>query len=311
MADDRGLGKKRVSDKPLVRYPPVGSCIYCGRTNPAPLQRFTDEHVLPLGFGGTMVLPEASCMRCQRIINKEIEAPILSGDWGYFREKYRLPSRGKSARTHVTVRSVNGRNIKIPVDDFPGIAPIWRLGTARLLSQTDQEQGRQPLIIGDSKGDEDSACKIAYPEWGGTYSMRVRYDAFARLLAKIAYGFVVASQGTGWLRESITPIILGEAEDFSTHVGGSLDGWDHPEGEEVTNPIMMVRGNGGGMGTVIFVGQFLAGVKASKYHVVLGECDVAIGDDQKTVTFNADREVPSRSVQIERTMTAPEVITKS
>src|SRR5689334_18963196 len=38
----------------------VGSCVYCG----AGQGELTREHIVPLGLGGTFVLPASSCKRC-------------------------------------------------------------------------------------------------------------------------------------------------------------------------------------------------------------------------------------------------------
>ncbi len=78
-------------------YSPIRECIYCGVTKlPAGVSRFTDEHVIPLALGGNLVLREASCTACARIINKQIETPVLFKEWGYLRIKRGFPSRNKN-----------------------------------------------------------------------------------------------------------------------------------------------------------------------------------------------------------------------
>jgi hypothetical protein len=267
----------------VVPVEPVGRCIYCGKTDPAPARRFTDEHVVPYAFGGNLVLPEASCLKCQHIINKEIETPVLSGDWGNLREKYRMPTRGRSGRTHVASSDHSGRRMMIPIDDYPAIVPFWSFGTARLINGSQNLQRRQISLLGDSDGVEDRACKTKHPTWNGTYSIRVRFDAYARLLAKVAYSWVVATSGTGWFRESITPIIRGIEKDFTTHVGGLLDGYG--ANDENDEPSFLIQTTGNGTGLVIFQSKLITGHPISRYHVVLGECDVEIGDDGRTVTL--------------------------
>ena len=101
-------------------YPPVGRCIYCGATSPSPgTERFGDEHIIPLAFGGNLVLREAACKECEKIINREIETPVLFKEWGYLRIKRNFPSRKKkslSTRSHVTLRRNDGSPIKISVN---------------------------------------------------------------------------------------------------------------------------------------------------------------------------------------------------
>jgi hypothetical protein len=49
------------------RFEPVGICIYCGATSPTPL---TQEHIIPQGLGGGLILPKSSCDPCRRITQK-------------------------------------------------------------------------------------------------------------------------------------------------------------------------------------------------------------------------------------------------
>ena len=41
-------------------YPSVGACIYCGTTE----GKLTTEHIIAEGFGGTLLLPNATCQSC-------------------------------------------------------------------------------------------------------------------------------------------------------------------------------------------------------------------------------------------------------
>jgi 5-methylcytosine-specific restriction endonuclease McrA len=47
---------------------PVSACIYCGATEPD--TKLTDEHIVPLSLGGTLILPKASCLACARQTGK-------------------------------------------------------------------------------------------------------------------------------------------------------------------------------------------------------------------------------------------------
>ena len=60
-------------DKAAV-FAPAKRCIYCLDAEPP----FTREHVIPRGMGGGMILLEASCSDCQKIIN-EIETYCMRG----------------------------------------------------------------------------------------------------------------------------------------------------------------------------------------------------------------------------------------
>jgi hypothetical protein len=63
---------------PDQTYPAVGRCIYCGATSD-----LTDEHIVPQGLGGTLLLPKSSCRSCaahtgaieQRVLRGLLGAP--------------------------------------------------------------------------------------------------------------------------------------------------------------------------------------------------------------------------------------------
>ena len=114
-------------------YPSVRHCIYCGETKLlAGVSKFGDEHIIPLALGGNLILPEASCKICERIINREIETPVLSQEWGYLRSKREFPTR--NSRTHVFVHSHDGSLMKMPVADYPSPVPLYKFGEPRILA---------------------------------------------------------------------------------------------------------------------------------------------------------------------------------
>jgi hypothetical protein len=283
---------------PVVRYGPVGRCVYCGEGEER-VGKLSLEHIFPFSLGGTYELPEASCSTCAGIINSQIETPISGGDWGDLREKFRLPTRGKTSRTHVKVSDHFGRDLLIPLADFPTFAPSYRFGTARLISGSDAEQRREIHLLSE-EAEKDALCKAKHPGWDGIYSFRAKNDRFARLLAKVAYGFTVAQFGSAWFRETITPIILGQVEDYTTHVGGDLDGYEWSEELNVA-PNFKVRMIGPDLGLVVVDIAFVKDDPKSRYHVVVGECDISVDDVDQTVSFNADvRPRPTKSIRIER-----------
>jgi hypothetical protein len=86
----------------------VGRCIYCGTSEHelSPEQEsLTDEHIIPLGLGGNMILPAASCKACQVIINRDVEQPLQRGISGMF-----TPARANIG-LHGRKRDKNGRTV--------------------------------------------------------------------------------------------------------------------------------------------------------------------------------------------------------
>jgi hypothetical protein len=75
-------------------------CIYCLDAEPP----FTREHVMPRGMGGGMILLEASCSDCQKIIN-EIETYCMRGP---FLSSSDVPRRSRASER--SGASLLGRN---------------------------------------------------------------------------------------------------------------------------------------------------------------------------------------------------------
>jgi hypothetical protein len=63
---------------PVVWRPPKGHCIYCGATQYREKddRKLGDEHAIAEGLGGTLVLEQAACECCERLVDR-FEQPIL------------------------------------------------------------------------------------------------------------------------------------------------------------------------------------------------------------------------------------------
>jgi hypothetical protein len=225
-------------------YPSVKQCIYCGETElPAGVSRFGDEHIIPLALGGSLILPEASCKTCERIINREIETPVLSHEWGYLRSKREFPTRNKKKRkTHVIVHRHDGSSMKVPVADYPSPVPLYKFGEPRIFTGlpfgTDHLR-RTMEILGDHDGEAE--MRRRHPDWNGHHVLRAQPYPFARLLAKIAYGYVVAEWGLGGFDPLGLDIILGRSDDYFYTVGGSWDIAEPiPGGDHITDILLHV-----------------------------------------------------------------------
>jgi hypothetical protein len=59
---------------PEHRHRASGRCIYCRKAFPDP--ELSEEHVVPAGLGGALVLEHASCTECQRMI-EPIETHVI------------------------------------------------------------------------------------------------------------------------------------------------------------------------------------------------------------------------------------------
>ena len=77
-----------------------GKCIYCD-TTPLHPNRLTKEHVIPDGLRGMISITNGSCRACAKIINEELEGPILNNYFQPHRIYFNIHSgkrRSKKAR---------------------------------------------------------------------------------------------------------------------------------------------------------------------------------------------------------------------
>jgi hypothetical protein len=212
----------------MPNYLPVGRCIYCGETKlPPGVKRFGDEHIVPLSLGGDLLLQEASCRKCEKLINKEIETPILRQEWGRFRDRLGLPTRDKASRkkrTHIPIRSIDGAMLQVPIAEHSTPVIMYKYSEARILNglSPDTDHLRWTItVLGNH--DEEMAMQQNYPQWDKSHTFLPLPDRFARFLAKIAYSYFVAEYGLGCFTPLCLDLILGTSTDYYYTVGGSLD----------------------------------------------------------------------------------------
>lgn len=264
----------------MTSYLPVGRCIYCRTTDlPPGLSKFGDEHIIPFALGGDLILPEASCKNCEKLINKEIENPILSQEWGRFRDKRNFSTRHKSARkqrTHTTIRTIDGSPLRINLAEHSTPVIMYKFSEARILcglpSGFDDKRWTITLLADDA---EENAMQAKFPTWDKTHTFIPQPDRFARFLAKIAHSYFVGEYGIEGFSPLVTDIILGKATDYYYLVGGSLD--IPPPAAEVigahsfTFSPMIINEN---MRMLARIGiRFFQSNETPIYHVVVAEID--------------------------------------
>lgn len=203
------------------RAAPVGSCIYCGATN-----RLTDEHIIPLALAGQIVLPDASCRTCAGTTSA-FERRVFRGfmldartTGGY--PTRRLKKRPQSLPLRIE-RDGAFEQIELAPKEHPGLLVLPLLDPPGVLAG--REPGAGVSICGYEtiyfgKNPTDVAKALAVKTIRTTHNWDV--TSFARLLAKIGYGFAVAWLGS-LPREHIVilPLILGKADDASYWLGSA------------------------------------------------------------------------------------------
>ena len=204
----------------------IGRCIYCKKADVF----LQEEHIIPYGLNGNQVLLHASCEECSRITSA-FELDVLRHTFLLPRKAFQMRSRHNqknelSAKLELDDGTVH--HINIPKDDAPIIfaLPIF-LPPSFLDNRPFQSgiQGTGEFQINEIRG--MAREKIRKKHGGpGTVSFDIAYNPnnFARMLAKIAYGFAVARFGLDDIEDlGIVSAIKGETDDIGKWAGCTND----------------------------------------------------------------------------------------
>jgi len=250
-------------------YPPVGQCIYC-RTREEPLKR---EHIVPLGLGGTHVLPKASCECCERITGR-LEGYCLQHMWGALRGRAGFPSRKMNKRPKtvaVSVEHFDGSSglIDVPVEDYPAMLGLPVFPAARVLKQLpDEPNAPVPGARWWMWYEEDKLRDFALRHGvRKVHSQNIRPDVFSRMLVKIAHAKAVSEIGVdGFTPYGVDFILRGSAG--MNYLVGCWANQEEPEMEHAYH-VTGIREHPRTPMILIDVRLF-AGLGAPTYHVVVG-----------------------------------------
>lgn len=218
------------------KYKPVGLCIYCGSK-----KKLTDEHVIPLGLNGNIILPDASCLDCNKITSN-FEGSVLKGDLKSLRAALSFKTRRprdmpKTVPLWVTQ---NGRESVLQVPPAESLAvlpfPIFELPGFCV--------GREPKpgiticsFVNVHFGANPQQLLARYGAEKVGVVLRVDSLAFARMVAKIAYCTVVGELGYGALDQNyVLPAIVGSSDDLGTWVGAA-EGPTQPMPQEIQHSV--------------------------------------------------------------------------
>ena len=198
----------------------VNRCIYCGSN-----ASLTDEHIIPLGLSGTDILRKASCTACAKETGR-FEQLVLRGPMRAARVYRKLKSRTNHADAPATQRVIFIDNEKeysadIPIAEYPILLNFPIFAQPGCLTGKYPKgigiEGLNTVLFGPRPEDVVKAYgaqKIRFPQ---TIEQPI---AFARLLAKIAYGYAYAHGSLFRLSapSSVLPCILGQSDDFGQWV---------------------------------------------------------------------------------------------
>lgn len=205
----------------------VGCCIYCGKEG-SEKNPLTAEHIIPYGLKGYYVLSEASCTDCAAITSK-FEKDVLRLTLGQARALLDYPTRRRKNRPKKFPLAVKidgiEKKILLPPNEYP-------IRLCLLEFKAPAYFDKQTPVVGITctanweahiGGLTIERLQEKYGFQEAKQSITWRPDSFARLLAKIAYGFTVACFGLENVEENyVLPYIMGEKFDgISNWVGGA------------------------------------------------------------------------------------------
>jgi hypothetical protein len=106
------------------KRPGFGRCIYC--LTPMPESKLTEEHVIPKGLGGTLVLLNGSCTTCQRNIHR-IETHVIRRYFGITRELTGINSGRRRGKKHPRTTEFHTFNGEVGPNRSPWVAGTFGL----------------------------------------------------------------------------------------------------------------------------------------------------------------------------------------
>jgi hypothetical protein len=214
-------------------YPAVGVCIYCGslKYEDGSTRRLGDEHIVPAGLGGLLLLKEASCQKCEKITSL-VELEWLKSSFYAARVQKRL-GRKTNRRLRETLPLevvVDGRVItkEISLEKFPALVVTLLFDTPEaLLDQAPVEKiltggvavGMHPAFGELMKEHLAQGIVTLTPPRKSATSTQL-----GRMLAKISHAYAVAELGIEGFNPVLQPIIRGlDTEHLPHYIGGSRD----------------------------------------------------------------------------------------
>jgi hypothetical protein len=187
--------------------------------------------------------------------------------FGSARTRLDLVSKAGRQKTHrITVKHIDGTRSVREVDErhLLGVIAIPAFRMAKYYYGTQGHIGPDIRLIITNRAD-DIADETVH-----SFGVRFTCDtkAYARLLAKIAHGILVAHLGVNGFRPRLRCLILGEDDDFMRLVGGFCEEIPKPEKTDGFHKIHATRHEGDWIVQIQLFSEFGGPVN----YVVAGAC---------------------------------------
>lgn len=200
----------------------VGKCIYCRKAD-VPL---SEEHIIPFGLNGNQVLLEASCSDCSKITSA-FEGDVLGRAFILPRLGFNMRSRHGKNKDRKIKASIEHKDnisfIELPAEDCPILFMLPIFMPPEILDNRSHQPGIRDtgnFYLNEIRKVPKEKLREKYGP--GKIAVKISYNpnSFARMLAKIAYGFAVAHFGLDDVEDlGIVSAILGKTDDIGKWVG--------------------------------------------------------------------------------------------
>jgi hypothetical protein len=206
-------------------YGPVNRCIYCGATD-----SLTDEHIIPHGLGGALLLPKSSCAECSKETHA-FEGRYMGGINRIARRLLKLPQKNAKAKSkkrggpETFGVELDGIVVKVEAGELPGMLVMFTFDPpGLLLNQESDDTFTGRISIAKLPGYDDSFNKLMATrrKRNLTFPAAENADDTGRLLAKIAHSYTAAELGLASFEPFLVPAILNQPPLNLTHFVGGL-----------------------------------------------------------------------------------------
>jgi hypothetical protein len=275
-----GRGIRLMPDSPANRVRLIGKCIYCGTEDldDATVGHLTEEHVIAEALGARLILEQASCRACAKLILK-YEGRILGTLLQTARRQLGVRSKKRLRKNDYPITVVvdeQDQTIRVPLDKHPTFLFLPFLDVPGILLEGGSETRG---MTGAWTRQLNSHQPILEMGFNNFTSPVLDTLAFCQFLAKTAHGLAVAEYGLDGFTPCLTEFIRSDIDaddpwpDRFNFIGGH--GEYYAESEELhLAGFMLLKAR-----DRIFLGvhmRLFACYGAPVYLVVVGE----IGQEQ-------------------------------
>lgn len=188
----------------------------------------TNEHIIPQGLSGTLVLPKSVCSSCQSITGRP-EGRVMQTELLHARRflnlKRKHPKRESRplppvSLTHFDVMDPNAKfDVYLDVENHPKTFQMYETGPAGLLVGENILQANRIKFYGVNLGYNPLKEPSAF-----MMRLDITVGDFAYFIAKIAYSYAVAEGATQDVDCSVLrDVLLERSDQIFNYSGSALD----------------------------------------------------------------------------------------